>query len=88
MSKNDDNPMSKAHAAPRCTATSKRTGVRCKGPAVRGWLVCRFHGAGGGHSAGRSHPSYRHGMRTQEWSDARRGLNELLRAVRNSEGQA
>ena len=30
--KNDDNPMSKAHAAPRCTATSKRTGNTVQGP--------------------------------------------------------
>lgn len=77
--------MSKAHAAPRCTATSKRTGVRCRGPAVKGWHVCRFHGAGGGHSAGKDHPSYQHGMRAQECIEARRRLNELLRAVRASE---
>ena len=34
--------------SPRCTATSKRTRQRCKAPAVRGWNVCRFHGARGG----------------------------------------
>jgi hypothetical protein len=33
--------------APRCTAKSKRTGHRCNAPAVRGWKVCRFHGARG-----------------------------------------
>jgi hypothetical protein len=32
----------------RCSATSKRTHERCKAPAVRGWAVCRFHGARGG----------------------------------------
>ena len=44
----DDNPMSKApmRPHPRCTATSKRTGERCKGPTVKGWRVCRFHGRG------------------------------------------
>lgn len=78
----DDNPMSKAHAAPRCTATSKRTGVRCKGPAVRGWAVCRFHGAGGGHSTGKNHPSYRHGKRGREWTTARREIHELVRILR------
>ena len=31
-----DNPMNKAHAAPRCHARSKRSGVGCKAPAVRG----------------------------------------------------
>ena len=30
-------PMQRAHAAPRCTARSKRTGLRCKAPAVRGF---------------------------------------------------
>jgi len=33
---------------PRCTAKSKRTGKRCRTPAVRGWRVCRMHGARGG----------------------------------------
>lgn len=80
-----DNPMNKAHAAPRCTATSKRTGNRCKGPAVRGWPVCRFHGAGGGHSSGKGHPSWRHGMRSQEWIEARAEINELTRALRKIE---
>lgn len=28
----------------QCTATSHRTGVRCKGPAIRGLTVCRTHG--------------------------------------------
>jgi tripartite-type tricarboxylate transporter receptor subunit TctC len=37
--------------APRCSATSKRTRERCKAPAVRGWRVCRFHGARGGDPA-------------------------------------
>ena len=31
--------------APRCSATSKRTGLRCQAPAVSGWPVCRHHGA-------------------------------------------
>lgn len=85
MMDHDDNPMSKAHAAPRCTATSKRTGERCKGPAVRGWRVCRFHGARGGHPPGKDHPSWRHGMRAQEWIDELRMLNELVREAREIE---
>jgi len=80
-----DNPMSKAHAAPRCTATSKRTGERCKGPAVKGWRVCRFHGAGGGHSSGKDHPSWRHGMRSGEWIATRAEINELVREAREIE---
>ena len=81
----DDNPMSKAHAAPRCTATSKRSGERCKGPAVKGWHVCRFHGARGGHRPGKGHPSFRHGMRAQEWINERRMLTELVREAREIE---
>jgi hypothetical protein len=83
--KSDDNPMSniqKAHASPRCTAQSKRTGARCKGPAVRGWTVCRFHGARSGHPPGKDHPSYRHGMRSGEWVEIRKAINELVRIGR------
>lgn len=32
--------------AHRCTATSKRSGDRCRNPAVKGYSVCRMHGAG------------------------------------------
>ena len=42
------NSMEKAHAALRCHARSKRTGLPCKAPAVRGFRVCRMHGARGG----------------------------------------
>ena len=83
MVKSDANPMSKAHAAPRCTATSKRTGERCKGPAVRGSAVCRFHGAGGGHKAGPSHPKYKHGLRSQEWTEMRKEINDFARFARS-----
>src|SRR6185437_3112699 len=44
--------MDKAHDAPRCTARSKRSGQRCRAPAVRGWRVCRMHGARGGAPEG------------------------------------
>jgi hypothetical protein len=85
MAKDDDDPMYAANAAPRCTATSKRTGKRCKAPAVTGWSVCRFHGAGGGHPAGKDHPSWRHGMRSQEWIEERRFFNDLIRETREIE---
>ena len=39
--------------SPRCTATSKRTKRACQAPAVSGWSVCRFHGAGGGAPKGK-----------------------------------
>jgi len=81
----DDNPIRAVNAAPRCRATSKRTGERCKGPAVTGWRVCRFHGAGGGHLADKNHLSWRHGMRAKEWIETRREINALVREVREIE---
>ena len=32
----------------QCSAKSKRSGERCRNPAVKGFSVCRFHGARGG----------------------------------------
>jgi len=61
-----DNPMQKAHAAPRCTARSRRSGERCRSPAVRGWSVCRMHGARGGAPEGERNGNYRHGARSKE----------------------
>ena len=61
-----DNPMQSAHNAPRCTAKSKRSGKRCKAPAVRGWTVCRMHGAGGGAPKGKANGNYVHGAHTFE----------------------
>jgi len=49
---------------------------------VKGWNVCRLHGAGGGHRPGPAHPSYRHGMRSQEWTEARTEVAELIRETR------
>ncbi len=80
--RNDVNPLSLANAAPRCTAHSKRTGQPCQAPAVSGWRVCRVHGAGGGHKAGPTHPSWRHGMRSREWAELRRLASELVRETR------
>ncbi len=69
--------------APRCTATSKRTGKPCQAPAVRGWTVCRFHGARGGAPRGKAHGRYKHGLYTTEAIEARRALRELLRESRD-----
>ena len=68
--------------APRCTATSKRTGNPCQAPAVRGWTVCRFHGARGGGPKGKRNGAYTNGLYTQEALEERRLVNELLRRVR------
>ena len=76
--KNDVNPMQSAHAAPRCTAHAKRTGFLCKNPAVRGWRVCRMHGAGGGASPGPIHPNYSHGLRTLEMQRVKTLVSTLV----------
>ncbi len=78
----DDNPMSRANAAPRCTARSKRTGHACQAAAVSGWKVCRHHGAGGGHAEGPTHPRWVHGMRSREAMEERRQVSALLRETR------
>jgi hypothetical protein len=43
----------------RCTATSKRTGERCKRAAAPGRSVCAMHG--GKSPSGPAHPAFRHG---------------------------
>ncbi len=78
-----DNPMHKAHAAPRCMATSKRSGQPCRAPAVNGWKVCRMHGAGGGAPTGTRNGNYRHGARTKAAINAARLIGLLTRLARN-----
>jgi hypothetical protein len=65
--------------APRCSATSKRTRERCKAPAVRGWTVCRFHGARGGAPKGKANGAYKHGLHTKEAVKECRLVSDLLR---------
>ena len=69
--------------APRCTATSKRTRKPCQAPAVRGWSVCRFHGARGGAPKGKWNGAYRNGLYTKEAIEERRLMAALLRESRN-----
>ena len=77
MMESDVNPMQRAHQSPRCHAHAKRTGILCKNPAVRGWAVCRMHGAGGGSPSGPKHPNYRHGTRTKVLQEIRQLVREL-----------
>lgn len=72
-------PTDRLNAAPRCHATSKRTKQRCKGPAVKGWKVCRFHGARGGAPNGSSNGAYRHGCHTKEAVASRRTARTLIK---------
>jgi hypothetical protein len=80
------NPMQSAHDAPRCKATSKRTGKKCRAPAVRGCRVCRvcrMHGARGGAPTSKQNGNYRHGAGTKETIQAVRYVN-LSRLARDS----
>ncbi len=70
--------------ATRCSATSKRMGKPCQAPAVKGWAVCRFHGARGGGPEGNRNGRYRHGLDTKEAVEERRLLRELLRRSREA----
>ncbi len=70
--------------APRCTATSKRTGRSCQAPAVRGWTVCRVHGARGGAPEGKANGAYKHGLYTKEAAQEARLLRVFLRQSREA----
>ena len=87
MGKSDANPMHRAHEAPRCTATAKRTGLPCRAPAVRGWTVCRMHGARGGAPNGVRNGAYVHGERTREAVEARKMVSALIRLSRETMGE-
>ena len=79
------NPMHRAHQAQRCAARSKRTGQPCRAPAVRGWRVCRMHGAGGGAPKGERNGRYRTGLFTAELIEARKQVRTLVKLDRESE---
>ena len=84
--KTDDNPMNPAQRlqdAPRCHAKAKGTGQTCKAPAVRGWTVCRVHGAGGGAPSGPGNAMWRHGGRSADTMLLRGLGTELTRVARN-----
>jgi hypothetical protein len=63
---------------------AKRTGKCCRAPAVRGYSVCRMHGARGGAPTGKPNGNYRHGMRKKEAIQAVRYVNLLSRLAQKS----
>jgi hypothetical protein len=81
MMKSDAYPM---HCAPRCSAKSKRSGHPCKSPAVRGWSVCRMHGARGGVGAGNAHPNWKHGQASAMARAEGKNLAALMREFRQT----
>jgi hypothetical protein len=77
--KSNANLMHKAHNAPRCKAKAKTTGNQCRSPAVRGWQVCRMHGANGGAPTGYANGAWLHGDRSQAVDQNRRDLVALVK---------
>lgn len=82
--KQSDNPMYGCvfANASQCAATSKRTGRRCRAPAVTGWKVCRFHGAGGGQKAGSENARFKHGFYSMREIEYRKSIRRLLTCAR------
>src|SRR5271165_2542901 len=75
--KRRNNPMLlDMHRASRCHARSKRSGLQCRAPAVRGHEVCRMHGAGGGARKGN-----RNALKHGEHTASARALNREIRAL-------
>ena len=70
----------------RCKARSKRSGEQCKNYAIKGYEVCRMHGAHGGPKtrlgllACKKAP-YKHGLYSYE---ALQELRECRRLIRRS----
>jgi uncharacterized protein YjcR len=65
----------------RCHAKSKRSALACQSPAVRGYRVCRMHGAGGGAPLGNKN-ALKHGLYSAEAIEMRRAVRELNRQGR------
>ncbi len=82
MTANPMNLVERMQKAPRCRAHSKRTRERCRAPAMRGWNVCRFHGAGGGAPKGKRNGAYRHGGYTQEAVAASQYVRAMVRQLK------
>jgi hypothetical protein len=70
--------------ARQCSARSKRSGQRCRGPAVIGWSVCRFHGAKGGAPKGPANGRYRDGRHTNDAKASRAYVAALIREARDT----
>jgi uncharacterized protein YjcR len=68
------------HQALRCHARSKRSGLRCRSPAVKGYAVCRMHGAGGGASKGNKN-ALKHGDFTAEGLALKREIQALTQRL-------
>jgi uncharacterized protein YjcR len=71
------------HRALRCHAKSKRSGLQCRAPAVRGSKVCRMHGAGSGAPIGNRN-ALKHGAFRAETLALKREIQTLARMARQT----
>ena len=72
------------HLASRCTAHSKRTGKPCRSPAVRGFTVCRMHGARGGAPRGERNGRWKHGRFACDAIESRRTVRQIVRDMQQT----
>ena len=80
----ENNPMHwHMHLALRCRAKSKRSGLQCRAPAVRGHEVCRMHGAGGG-APKRNRNAVKHGATVAKSLALKREVQALARMARET----
>ena len=73
------------HQASRCHARSRRSGLQCRAPAIRGSSVCRMHGAGGGAPKGNKN-ALKHGQFSAELIALKREIQALARMTRATMG--
>ena len=44
-----------------------------------------MHGARGGHGSGKANPAYKHGLRSSEFVEMRKAINDLVREEKEIE---
>ena len=69
------------HLSKRCHARSKRTGKPCQAAAVKGWTVCRNHGAGAGAPQGNKN-AWKHGRYSAEHAAEMKRFRDLVREAK------
>lgn len=82
--KADKRPHALSHLRdiPRCGAKTRK-GTPCPNPCVKGRPRCRMHGCapGSGGQPGNKN-ALKHGLRSQEWIQQRKKINEVCRVMK------
>lgn len=68
--------MTFGEATRECNAKSKRSGVKCRGAAVRGSDKCRMHG--GKAKKGKEASQFKHGFFSDSWTGKQKEIYDLL----------